>query len=349
MKDANVDRKTIYIRWLLLRLGLVAFDIIAVNAAYFLALLLRFYVNFEFNIWAERFVPAFFQFAPVYTVCCLVVFALLGLYNRLWKYASISDLKRILLASAITCVIQIVGSLTLVMRMPITYYGLGAIIQFALIVLSRFSYRVVVLERENFIKRKKTGDINVMVVGTGEASRTVIKYLNRSSEGTGVPVCVVDFSGKEDRGILAGVPVLGGIDNILRAVEKYDVARVVLADSDMPKQIQQKVRKLCRDVDVPVQNFSEYFLGAASKVRLHTLLELVQGPVELEIQDQVKRYETAEQAAVENMERYIVTAVSSGNSCLRIKVIRDALVPNDTQAEWIQTYRQHTGEDISFF
>ena len=347
--DANADRKSIYIRWLLLRLGLVAFDIIAVNAAYFLALLLRFYVNFEFNIWAERFVPAFFRFAPVYTVCCLVVFALLGLYNRLWKYASISDLKRILLASAITCVIQIVGSVTLVMRMPITYYGLGAIIQLALIGLSRFSYRIIVLERGSFIRRKKTDDINVMVVGTGETSRTVIKYLNRGSEGTGVPVCMVDFSGKEDRGILAGVPVIGGTDNILRAVEKYDVTRVILADSDMPEQMQQKVRRICRDMNVPVQNFSEYFLGATSKIHLRTFLELVQGPVELEIQDRLKRYDTAEQAAVENTERYIVTSVCSGNGCLRVKLIRDALVPNDTQAEWVKTYRQHTGEDISFF
>lgn len=347
--DANADRKSIYIRWLLIRLGLIAFDIIAVNAAYFLALLIRFYVNFEFNIWAERFVPAFFKFAPTYTVCCLMVFAVLGLYNRLWKYASISDLKRILLASAITCVIQIVGSVTLVIRMPITYYGLGAIIQFVMIVLSRFSYRIIILEWGNFIKRKKAGDINVMVVGTGETSRTVIKHLNRGGEGAGIPVCVVDFSGKEDRGILAGVPVIGGIDNILKATEKYNVTRVVLADSDMPEQMQQKIRRICRDMDVPVQCFSECFLGATSKIHLHTLLELVQGPVEIEIQDLLKRYDTAEQAAVENMERYIVTSVSSVNGCLRIKLIRDALVLNDTQAEWIKTYREHTGEDISFF
>lgn len=349
MTDGNAVRKTIYIRWLLLRLGMVVFDIIAVNAAYFLALLLRFYVNFEFNIWAERFVPAFFEFAPSYTVCCLVVFGLLGLYNRLWKYASISDLKRILLASAITCVIQIVGSITLVMRMPITYYGLGAIIQFTLLVLSRFSYRIIALERGNFVRWKKTGDINVLVVGTGETSRTVIKFLSRGSEGTGIPVCMVDFSGKEDRGILSGVPVIGGIDKISRAVEKYDVTRVILADSEMPEQMQQKVRKICRDMNVPVQNFSEYFLGATSKIHLRTLLELVQGPVELEIQDQLKRYDTAEQAAMENTERYIVTEVSSENGCLRVKLIRDALVPNDTQAEWIKTYRENTGEDISFF
>ena len=63
MSDAAVNRKYIYIRWVLLRLGLLVFDIFAVNAAYYLALVVRFYVNFEFNEWAVRYVPAFFEFA----------------------------------------------------------------------------------------------------------------------------------------------------------------------------------------------------------------------------------------------------------------------------------------------
>ena len=349
MDSEKMSKRMVYLRWFVLRFGLVVYDTIAVNAAYFLALLLRFYVNFEFNIWAERYVPAFCQFAPVYTVCCLLVFGFSGLYNRLWKYASVGDLKRILVASAITCVIQIVGSLTLVMRMPITYYGLGAIIQFILIVISRFSYRAIILERDNFLRRKKTGDLNVMVVGLGESSRTVIKYLSRGGEGSGRPVCVIDFSGREYQGILSGVPVICGVDNIRKAAEKYNVNRVILADTDMPEQIQKKVREICRDTDLPVQAFSEYFLGAPSRIHLNALLEMAQGPVEIEIQDQVKRYDSAEEAAMDNTEKYIVTAVSSGSGCLRIKLIRDALIPNDMQADWIKTYREDTGEDISFF
>lgn len=58
--DITTSKKYIYIRWLLLRLGLVIFDVLAVNAAYYLALVVRFYVNFEFNVWAVKYVPAFF-------------------------------------------------------------------------------------------------------------------------------------------------------------------------------------------------------------------------------------------------------------------------------------------------
>ena len=49
-------------RSVVLRLTLVLFDILAVNLSYFVALIVRFYVNFEFNEWAVRYVPAFLEF-----------------------------------------------------------------------------------------------------------------------------------------------------------------------------------------------------------------------------------------------------------------------------------------------
>ena len=148
MEESVNQRKIMYIRWFLLRLALVAFDIVAVNFSYFIALVIRFYVNFEFNVWAERYIPAFLRFAPYYTVCCLVIFWLFKLYNSRWKYAGLNDLNRILLACLLTCVVQVVGSVVFVLRMPITYYAIGAVIQFVLIAASRFYYRFFLMEPE---------------------------------------------------------------------------------------------------------------------------------------------------------------------------------------------------------
>lgn len=97
MESSGKLSKSLYIRWLFLRLGMVLFDIFAVNFAYFIALIIRFYVNFKINEWAARYIPAFLQFAPWYTVCCLVIFGAFKLYNNRWKYAGLNDLNRILL------------------------------------------------------------------------------------------------------------------------------------------------------------------------------------------------------------------------------------------------------------
>lgn len=349
MTDTKVNKKYIYIRWCLLRFGLMLFDTIAVNAAYYLALVVRFYVRFEFHEAALRYIPAFFSFAPYYTACSLVVFGFMGLYKSLWKYAGMSDMNRIIGASAITCGIHILGTLVFVMRMPITYYVLGAAFQFVFITASRFSYRLLVIECGRFFKRRKHSAVNVLVVGMGESSRTVIKHLERDSDSLAKPVCMIDISNSEFRGTMSGVPVIGGVEKIPEAIRKYQVDRVLIADTIVPQDIRNAVKATCREIGIVVQDFSGYFQSTPSRIPLRTLLEYVEGPVLIEAEGKKTRYEVASQAAQSIAEKYIVAAVYTENDTLCIRLIQDVLRPNDTQADWIQAYQKETGEDISFF
>ena len=328
---------------------MIIFDIIAVNAAYYLALVVRFYVNYEFNIWAVKYVPAFFEFAPYYTVCALVVFGLTGLYNSLWKYAGLSDMNRIIVASLITALIHILGTLFFVMRMPITYYALGAAFQFVFITASRFSYRILNIEVDRFSRGRNHNVMNVMIVGLSESSRAVIKHLERDPDSIAKPVCMIDTSSAEFKGTMAGVPVLGGTAKIPDAVRKYQVDRVLLADTMISPEARKAVKEVCHSLDIPVQDFSGFFQSAPSRIPLPSLLEYVEGPVLLELADQQIRYESARKAAAEINEKYIVSAVSMKKDTLCIRVIQDVLRPNDTQADWVQAYEKETGEDISFF
>ena len=53
---------------------ILVLDMIAVNAAYFLALLLRFYVNYEFRPTVSFYLTDFLTFAPFHTIICIAVF-----------------------------------------------------------------------------------------------------------------------------------------------------------------------------------------------------------------------------------------------------------------------------------
>ena len=116
----NKETRSRLDRWGL-KLLLVLCDVFAVNIAFYLALVLRFYVNHEFHEAGTLFLPLFLKFAPYYTVCCLIVFAAFRLYSGIWRYAGLNDVNRVLLANLVTCVIQIAGTLLFVRRMPITY------------------------------------------------------------------------------------------------------------------------------------------------------------------------------------------------------------------------------------
>ena len=63
---------------------MMVYDALAVNIAYFLALVLRYYVTYEtyeFNPDAVEFLDTFLKFAPFYGVICVAVFYCFRLYN----------------------------------------------------------------------------------------------------------------------------------------------------------------------------------------------------------------------------------------------------------------------------
>lgn len=80
-------------RWEFVSLGLLLYDALAVNAAYFLALWLRY--DMRYSAIPPEYLAAFLRFAPVYTAVCLAVFFLLRLYNSLWRFASFNELPAV--------------------------------------------------------------------------------------------------------------------------------------------------------------------------------------------------------------------------------------------------------------
>ena len=134
-------------------LWIVLLDIIAVNAAYYLALMVRFYVNFEFRPTVTYYLTDFWHFAPFYTILSVIIFAAFRLYGGMWQYAGLHDLNRLLTANIITAVLNIVISILVISlipgheeyatRMPTSYYVLGSTIQFVITSSIRFINRII--------------------------------------------------------------------------------------------------------------------------------------------------------------------------------------------------------------
>ena len=349
MEETEKKHKFVYIRWFFVRLAMVLFDIFAVNFAYFIALIIRFYVNFEINEWAVRYIPAFRAFAPWYTVCCLVIFGAFKLYNNRWKYAGLNDLNRILLANLATFVVQVAGSVVFVLRMPVTYYVIGAVIQFCMIAASRFSYRLFLMERSRVRSRRNATSIPVMIVGVGETSHLVRRHLENDGENAARPVCLLDFRGEEFGNMMEGLPVISGVDKLADAIKKYSVECVILADSTMPTDVRKAVREICGEMNVEVQDFAGFFQESRGAVTLRNLMEYAKGEVELVVNGKSQSFANGEQAVMSVTGKYVVKSVAAHENRLVVELQKDILVPNDVKEEWVQNYEKETGEDISFF
>ncbi|MDO4322030.1 MAG: nucleoside-diphosphate sugar epimerase/dehydratase [Lachnospiraceae bacterium] len=251
--------------WKVIAFYLIIYDIIAVNGSYFLGLWLRFDLRFS-HIPSEYF-NAFLTFVPIYTIVVLLVFYRLRLYNSLWRFASFSELNRIFAASVITALFHTVGITILFSRMPASYYIIGAVIQFILVTGVRFSYRYITLMRVSREQNAKNSH-NVMVIGAGAAGQVILKELKGSKELTAKPCCVIDDNSNKWGRFIEGIPIVGGRDSIMEAVQKYNIDQILFAIPTASAQDKRDILNICKETRCELKSLPGVYQLAKGDVSL---------------------------------------------------------------------------------
>lgn len=267
-KKEERERKTKIQHWKVIAFYLVVYDIIAVNFSYFLGLWLRFDLQYS-NI-PREYLSAFLKFAPVYTVAVVIVFYILRLYNSLWRFASFNELNRIFAASVITTVIQIVGITALFVRMPFSYYVVGAATQFALITVVRFAYRFINMERARREQSARPRH-NVMVIGAGAAGQTILRELQNSKEVSGKACCVIDDNPNKWNRYMDGVPVVGGRDSIMEMAKKYKIDEIFFAIPTASIEDKRDILNICKETGCDMKSLPGLYQLANGDVSLSKL------------------------------------------------------------------------------
>ena len=270
--EINVkEKKTLHRRmerWEFVSLGLLLYDALAVNAAYFLALWLRY--DMRYSAIPPEYLAAFLRFAPVYTAVCLAVFFLLRLYNSLWRFASFNELARSLGATAITCVFHWVGMNAFVCRMPVAYYVIGALGQFLMVTAIRFAYRFIRLLSAS--RRKNARAVhNAMIIGAGAAGQAVLRELKTSEAADAVPRCIIDDDPNKWGRTIDGVPVVGGREVIAETAERYGVDQILIAIPTLSMQERGRLLTLCSETGCRLKTLPALYQLANGEVSLNKL------------------------------------------------------------------------------
>ncbi len=237
----------------LINIGLVLFDIFAVNVAYFLALWLRFDCSFRTLEARSEFYIPFKRFAPFYTIICIIVFVLCKMYKSVWRYVSFTELARCLEATAITFVVQIAGTLIFFRRMPITYYALGILLQFIFTLAIRFSYRIFLIFKRKQMYQIEGTTHRVMLIGAGEAGQLIMRDIHKNPNNPDQIVCAIDDNSNKWNRYIEGVPIVGGRDDILATADKYDIDRIYLAIPNASVADKRDILNICSETNCEVK------------------------------------------------------------------------------------------------
>ena len=273
----NFIRKPRIAHWQVISILLMAYDIIVVNAAFLAALWLRF--DCQFSAIPYIFLDAWSHFTVIYTVFCLVVFWIGRLYQSIWRFASYPELERLLLVNAVTGTFHVLGITLLYRRMPISYFAFGIVCQTVLLTAIRFAYRFVLLLRSWKEKRTLPGH-RVMLIGAGSAGQMILRDLMKSNESQDKVCCIIDDNPNKWNRMLEGIPVVGGREDILLNVEKYQIDRIYLAIPSASAAARRDILDICKETSCELKTLpgivqlveGSVTIGAMKDVAIEDLL-----------------------------------------------------------------------------
>jgi FlaA1/EpsC-like NDP-sugar epimerase len=209
-----------------------------------------------------------------------------GLYRRLWRYASIADLERILLGGAASVLGGVLlGALVLPLshltprRVPLAVLFIDGCITVAVIALPRLLVRV----RARWKVVRPVGSVGrVLVVGAGDAGGIIAKEMLGNPELGLVPVAFLDDDVAKHNLKLHSVPVVGALDALPAVVKRLAIDEVIIA---MPRASGRVVRDVVRaasEVGVPTRTVPGIFELISGRKSVSALRSV-------EIQDLLRR------------------------------------------------------------
>ncbi|MBR2827394.1 MAG: polysaccharide biosynthesis protein [Erysipelotrichaceae bacterium] len=258
--------------WNIIALLLVVYDLIAVNMAYFGALLLRF--DFRFSMIPNQYLNVWKSMIPIYSVFCLLVIWGLKLYNSLWRFASYNELVRVTVSSIITTVFHVLVTLVFFHRMPISYYVLGAMLQFMAIIAIRFSYRFVLLVRSKTYGAG-TGNVKrIMLIGAGNAGQIILRDIQQAQKVHEKVVCIIDDNPNKWGRIIDGIKIVGGRDDILENARKYNVDKIYIAIPSATAHDKKEIVDICKETGCEIKTLPGIYQLAIGDVTVSSLKEV---------------------------------------------------------------------------
>ena len=208
-------------------------DVIAAAFAWYAAYLLRF--NFEPP--PEHYavmLQTLWVILPLQTIS----FVLFGLYRGTWRFASVLDLKRILLTVSVSIValLAMLFMLSNTFLVPRSVLILDPMLLILMMGGSRFIYRAI-KEHQLFDAHLRRGE-PVVIFGAGVAAVSLVKDLAHSSQWRVVGL-LDDNVAMHGREIL-GVEVYGSILSLPKVAARFSVRHAIIA---MPSAHHQERRK----------------------------------------------------------------------------------------------------------
>jgi FlaA1/EpsC-like NDP-sugar epimerase len=248
--------------------ALLAFlhDVTAVGVAWLGAYWLRFNLEVPPPVYLQ---PATIALPAVLAVHA-VVFWLMGLYRGLWRYASLPDLQRILVAASVAA-LATPALFTLIAFpavIPRSVYLIAPVLLVGIMGGSRLLYRAW-KERALLGMVRNPQAQPVLVLGAGSAAASLLRELANSREWRAVGL--LDEEAAKHGSEIQGVKILGPLDELGAQARRLGVTRAIIAMPEATHRQRKRAVDLCAAAAISVMTVPSYADLVSGKVSVSAL------------------------------------------------------------------------------
>ncbi|ETP67479.1 polysaccharide biosynthesis protein [Planococcus glaciei] len=173
-----------------------------------------------------------------------------GLYRKVWSYASVDELKSIVVAVSLTIFVAMIMQYAYSSQLYIRTLMLSWMLLVFFIGASRISLRIL---QEGKIKKKAILTSRTMVVGAGQGGRMIARHMKQNPEWGRNPVIFADDD-KTQWGLeINGIEVAGSLERIPEFVADHKIDQIVIAIPSLSKKEMAELTKMCIDTGAKTQ------------------------------------------------------------------------------------------------
>ena len=229
------------------RIGEVLFDTTAITLGLYIAYVLR----FEGDMARPEVVASFTSAMPLVLASHLTAYFIAGVYRGIWRYTSAPDLPRFLVA-------VIGGTGLCLLALAVTGRNLmdsrslvliNAMVQFNLLAGTRISLRLM----RDRLRSVASDHRPVLLVGANDRSEPALRRLLLTRQWGVHPTGLICEEESTVGLRMMGVPVVGTSHDIRELIDGNQVSEVVLIDDAYPREGWERIRRACRDKNIPTR------------------------------------------------------------------------------------------------
>jgi UDP-GlcNAc:undecaprenyl-phosphate GlcNAc-1-phosphate transferase len=224
------------------RLFEVCCDVVVIVLSYYASYLLR----FDGELMGPYY-TLFLTSLPMVIVLQLGAFLVLGLYDGLWRYTSMSDLSRQLRAVAGA---WIVSTLAIIFVFRLEHVSRSVLIVQALLMTigvsgTRISFRLL----RTWAARFQSAPLGrrVLIYGAGDGGELLLRELMQNREHGLNPIGFVDDDPQKEGRVIHGVRVLGPLARLGELVNRERVDEVVVSTTRLAEGRNQMLDLACKE------------------------------------------------------------------------------------------------------